>query len=97
MLLINNRSDRAFRTAQMLELAKQLDPAAIWLMGASLALAQRRLRQAGLPEAVIVGSAADAPFESLRGDELVLAIGNIAGEGRALIERIKSEGVLYGN
>ena len=92
-LLVNNRPDRASRTKDMLDICLRLRPRRVLLLGASQGYMAARLRRAlpdmpvlRLKEAAALDAGAFAP------DEVVYAVGNIAGEGRALMARVREEG-----
>lgn len=96
ILLVNNRADRGSRTQDMLRVCLELAPAEVWLLGAThgymkLNLA-RRLPGAGV---TVFKRAADIDFTALQEGCAVFAVGNIAGEGRALMARVREEGTAY--
>lgn len=88
-LLINNRADRPDRTAQMAGLAERLNPSAIWLAGKGNGLFIKRYKG---DRGCINSFNAELPFDKLDGSDAVLAIGNIAGPGLELTERLEREG-----
>ena len=93
MLLVNNRGDRASRTQDMLCVCTKLRPAEVWLMGASRGYMRRGLKRK-LPDSAvrILTSTADIKIKDLKEDQVIFAIGNIAGEGRKLMEYVQREG-----
>lgn len=92
-LLINNRGDRASRTEDMLRVCTALHPAEVWLMGASRGYMKRGLRRE-LPDAAVreLSGGTDIAVDSLTEDQVIFAIGNIAGDGRELMEYVRREG-----
>ena len=92
-LLINNRGDRASRTEDMLCVCTALHPAEVWLMGASRGYMKRGLRRK-LPDAAVreLSVGTDIAVDSLAEDQVIFAIGNIAGGGRELMEYVRREG-----
>lgn len=92
-LLINNRADRGSRTQDMLRACAQLRPDEVWLMGASRGYMKRGVHRL-LPDAPVreLKSAAELPVDALTEERVIYAIGNIAGEGRPLMERVRKEG-----
>ena len=92
-LLINNRGDRASRTEDMLRVCTALHPAEVWLMGASRGYMKRGLRRE-LPDAAVreLSGGTDIAVDSLTEDQVIFAIGNIAGGGRELMEYVRREG-----
>ena len=92
-LLINNRGDRASRTEDMLRVCTALHPAEVWLMGASRGYMKRGL-QRKLPDAAVreLSGGTDIAVDSLTEDQVIFAIGNIAGDGRELMEYVRREG-----
>ncbi|PWL80637.1 MAG: poly-gamma-glutamate synthase PgsB [Prevotellaceae bacterium] len=93
ILLINNRPDRGYRTRHMILLARSLMPTELWLIGASQFASERAFLRA-LPHAAVkkFHQVSDLPLDQLGEDTMVFAAGNIAGPGRALIERVREEG-----
>ena len=92
-LLINNRGDRASRTEDMLRVCTALHPAEVWLMGASRGYMERGLRRK-LPDAAVreLSGGTDIAVDRLTEDQVIFAIGNIAGGGRELMEYVRREG-----
>lgn len=92
-LLVNNRPDRPSRTRDMLELCLRLRPQKVFLLGASQRYLEAKLRRL-LPQTETARlKNADALALSLLTDDRVLfAVGNLAGEGRALLARVRKEG-----
>lgn len=94
ILLVNNRADRGGRTRDMLQVCLELRPKEVWLLGASQSymgfwLNRRGISSRRFPSAVALDLAA------LDKDSVVYAIGNIAGEGRAVTARIEQEGTRF--
>ena len=94
ILLLNNRQDRGYRTRDMLALARELAPGEIWLCGGSRSFARRALGDMQVPIRCL-DKPAQAPFDALGPEDLVLAAGNIAGPGMGLMDRVRKEAVLY--
>lgn len=96
ILLVNNRADRGSRTQDMLQVCLALKPQEIWLLGASRGYMQRGLAR-HLPDARVTwfAKAEDLDFSGLDQNCAVFAVGNIAGEGRALMERVRKEGIAF--
>lgn len=96
ILLVNNRADRGSRTQDMLQVCLALKPQEIWLLGASRSYMQRGLAR-HLPDAQVTwfARAQDLDFAGLDQNCAVFAVGNIAGEGRALMERVRKEGTAF--
>ena len=92
-LIVNNRGDRASRTRDMLRVCMKLRPAEVWLMGASRGYMKRGLKRK-LPDSAVrvLTSAADIKLSDLKEEQVIFAIGNIAGEGRKLMEFVQREG-----
>lgn len=93
ILLVNNRPDRGYRTRHMVLLAQSLQPQELWLIGASQMAAERALLRA-LPYTTVkrFRQVAQLPFEDQGEEKLIFAVGNLAGPGRALLDRVKEEG-----
>lgn len=96
LLLINNRPDRGYRTQHMVMVARDLLPDWIWLLGASQLTMARSIRR-DTPDAQIrrFRRAEDLPLCGLSSDTLVFAVGNLAGPGHQLMERIRKEASEY--
>lgn len=96
ILLVNNRADRGSRTQDMLQVCLALKPQEIWLLGASRSYMQRGLAR-HLPDAQVTWFARvqELDFAGLDQNCAVFAVGNIAGEGRALMERVRKEGIAF--
>lgn len=94
ILLVNNRADRGSRTKDMLQVCIKLAPSEVWLLGASQGYMALELKRHSIPARRFSAAAAldlTAPDESC----VVFAVGNIAGEGRALMARIRKEGAPF--
>ena len=93
ILLVNNRGDRGSRTQDMAAVCAVLAPAEVWLLGAAGAYMQRRLAKE-LPQCTVkrLKSAAAITNEDLNSDRAIFAIGNIADEGRRVMQRVREEG-----
>ena len=89
-------SDRGYRTQHMELVAKALRPKEIWLIGASQRAARRGLERAlpGTPVRLFRDVGA-LPLEGQGEDALIFGAGNLAGPGKALLQRVKEEGEPY--
>lgn len=92
VLLVNNRGDRASRTRDMLWVCQQLRPGQVWLMGASRGYMRRKLNRTLPGTAVRALRRADEMPREVNGTQVIFAIGNLAGEGRSLMEQVRKEG-----
>ena len=92
-LLVNNRPDRGSRTRDMAETCALLRPRRIFLMGAAQGFMRASLTKR-LPGAIVIPlrSAAAFDMEQFTEQDAVYLIGNLAGEGRDLIRRLREEG-----
>lgn len=93
ILLINNRADRPARARDMARLCGTVMPEEIWLLGegqnALAALCRRRAPQARIRR---FSSADEIPLTGdIQPPALILAVGNIKGEGIRLSERVNRE------
>lgn len=81
------------RTEDMLRVCTALHPAEVWLMGASRGYMKRGLRRKQ-PDAAVreLSGGTDIAVDSLTEDQVIFAIGNIAGGGRELMEYVRREG-----
>ena len=96
ILLINNRPDRGYRTEHMVMVAGALQPAQVWLLGASQFSAARAI-QKSVPRARIqrFSRAEELPLEQVGAGAVVFAVGNVAGPGHAVMKRIEEEAQAY--
>lgn len=96
VLVINNRPDRGYRMEHMIMLANKLKPREVWILGSFQDIMKRRLKGT-LTETEVkcFKSPSDLPFDSKGAESVLFAVGNLANEGRTLIERIRKEGELY--
>lgn len=94
ILLVNNRADRGSRTRDMLQACLALSPREVWLLGASQGYMRARLEGRSI---LVKGfsSAGALDFSGLDESCAVFAIGNIAGEGRAVLARVEEEGTPF--
>ena len=92
-LLVNNRPDRGSRTRDMAETCALLQPQRIFLMGAAQGFMRANLTKR-LPgtEVIPLRNAAAFDMEQFTERDAVYLIGNLAGEGRDLIRRLREEG-----
>ncbi|MBQ8648176.1 MAG: poly-gamma-glutamate synthase PgsB [Oscillospiraceae bacterium] len=93
IVLVNNRADRGSRTQDMRETAIRLAPDEVWLLGAGRGYMKRGIEKA-LPNTRVCSydSAAALDFAGLGPQDVIFAIGNIAGAGRDLMARVREEG-----
>lgn len=93
ILLINNRPDRSFRSRQHTQLATAMNPKRVWVTGSGRHAMARELEKA-LPSARVeaFGRAQDLPLDQLKPDDLLYCVGNLAGIGLAVMERLEREG-----
>ena len=93
VLLINNRPDRGYRTQHMLQVALALEPAEVWLMGASQLTMARGLGR-GLPRARVrrFRRAEELPLLEEKEGTVIYGVGNIAGPGHRIMEIVREEG-----
>ena len=96
ILLINNRLDRGYRTFQHTELAVELRPDKIWIMGGNRRVMARNMeKQLPSTSIKVFNNAKDLPLNSLKNDEIIFAFGNVGDSGNKIMDRVKKEGVLY--
>lgn len=95
-LVINNRHDRGYRTQHMMMVAKILQPSQVWLLGAAQITVERSIRR-NVPGAEVVRyrQAEQLPLEQAEADAVIFAVGNLAGPGHKVMERIRKEGQDY--
>ncbi|GAU76125.1 poly-gamma-glutamate synthase PgsB [Fusibacter sp. 3D3] len=91
ILLINSRADRLSRTQQMIELAIQLKPSEVWLIGSMKAMARRTLEKKGM-DVKVFNASSTIDFKTIDAHFFVFAVGNIAHEGVQLMRKIEMEG-----
>lgn len=89
IVIVNNRADRGSRTEDMLRTVQKLAPDEVWLLGAGRNYFQRHLR--GNIPVVSAASVQALPFGRAP-EALYYAIGNLAGQGRELMQKIREEG-----
>ncbi len=92
VLLINNRADRPHRARDMAGLCGELCPEEVWLLGEGKGALSRLCRRLA-PQTVVrsFDRAAELPLDGADRPTLILAVGNIKGEGIALVERGRRE------
>ena len=96
ILLINNRPDRGYRTEHMALVAQALQPAQVWLLGASQRTAARTiLKKAPQLEIRRFSHAADLPLDKISQNAVIFAAGNVAGPGHEIMKRVREEGEEY--
>lgn len=91
VILINNRGDRPARARDMARLVKEMQPAAVWILGDNQQALEALCRKAA-PKARLAcySQAEDVPLSSDT-PRLIMAVGNIKNEGIRLVERVKKE------
>lgn len=91
VILINNRSDRPARAADMARLVREMQPDAVWILGEERKALARLCRKAA-PAARLsdFSLASEVPLDADR-PRLILAVGNIKNEGIRLVERAARE------
>lgn len=93
ILLFNNRVDRGTRTRDMVRTALALMPDEVWLMGGGQEYCRRTLRKNGFSAPVKkLGHSFAAELRAIEAGTLVFAAGNIAADGRKLMEFVQKEG-----
>lgn len=96
ILLINNRPDRGYRTEHMVMVAQELQPAQVWLVGASQTMAARAiLKKTPKLEIHRFLRAEDLPLDQVVQGKVVFAVGNVAGPGHEVMKRVREEGKEY--
>lgn len=93
IFLFNNRVDRGSRTRDMVRTALALEPDEVWLLGSGQTYFRRKLRAGGFSGPVEkLGHGFAARLRALPPGTLVFAAGNIAKDGRKLMELVRKEG-----
>lgn len=89
ILLLNMRQDRASRTQSMLSWVLKQEVEEIWLLGdyKRLAKTDGRIR-------VQAGRVSGLPLADLQEKDFIFALGNMAGEGYALIDWVRERSVV---
>lgn len=87
IVIVNNRPDRGSRTEDMLLTVQKLAPDEVWLLGAGQGYFRRHLH---LP-VISAASVQELPF-GREPEAVYYAIGNLAGQGRELMQKIREEG-----
>ncbi len=96
ILLINNRPDRGYRTEHMVMVAQALQPAQVWLLGASQRAAARAiLKKNPALEIQRFSRAGELPLGQVPQGKVVFAVGNVAGPGHEVMRRVREEGEEY--
>ncbi|MDK2866396.1 MAG: gamma-polyglutamate synthase [Clostridiales bacterium] len=97
ILLVNNRWDRGARAKQLIDMAVQLQPDEVWLMGGYQHVTERRLQRRGQTIPLRrIEKVQKALLQTLPSNAFVFAVGNIAGSGMALMKIVESEGMAVG-
>lgn len=93
ILLFNNRVDRGSRTRDMVRTALALQPNEVWLMGGGQEYCRRTLRKNGFSAPILKLGHRFAPqLCALERGTLLFAAGNIASDGKKLMEFVQKEG-----
>lgn len=96
ILLINNRPDRGYRTEHMAMVAQALQPAQVWLLGASQKTAARAiLKKVPRLEICRFSRAGELPLDQVPRGKVIFAVGNVAGPGHEVMKRVREEGEEY--
>lgn len=96
ILLMNNRPDRGYRTEHMVLVAQALQPAQVWLLGASQrSVARTLLKRSPKLEICRFARAEDLPLDQIPQGKVVFAVGNVAGPGHDVMKRVREEGEAY--
>ncbi len=91
ILLINNRADRMYRIEQMIRLARDVRPFAVYLLGAYRQLVARRLRALGM-ERVSIICVREIDWGMFDKNDLIFAMGNITNAGMEVMRGVKEGG-----
>ena len=80
----------------MIMVAKILQPRRVWLLGAAQMTVERAIRRSvsGV-DVVRYRQAEQLPLEAIRQGNMVFAVGNLAGPGHKVMERVRNEGQDY--
>lgn len=96
ILLINNRPDRGYRTEHMVMVACALQPAQVWLLGASQLTTARAIgRKAPRTEIRRFSRAGELPLAQVSQKKVIFAVGNVAGPGHEVMRRVREEAEEY--
>lgn len=90
VLLVNNRADRPDRAARMAKLAAALGPAEVWLTGHGHSPFILGYKKTGA-DFTVYSDINKIPLEREGRGSVVYAVGNIADEGKRLMERAETE------
>ena len=76
--------------------AQALAPARVWLLGASQVSAARAIGRR-VPQAEIrrFSRAEELPLDEVPAGQVVFAVGNVAGPGHQVMERVRKEAEVY--
>ena len=93
ILIVNNRADRGTRTQDMLALCRALNPQQVWLLGTAQGYMIMGLHR-WLPQVQIrtLKSCKEIDPECLNQNQVLFAIGNIANQGRKLMDFVRERG-----
>lgn len=89
IVIVNNRPDRGSRTEDMLLTVQKLAPDEVWLLGAGRGYFRRKL---GAQIPVVSADSVEALPFGKEPEAVYYAIGNLAGQGRNLMQKIREEG-----
>lgn len=93
VFLFNNRMDRGARTHDMVSVALRLKPDEVWLLGSGQDYFRRSLLLDGFSGTIVpLGRQFESRLRALPAGTLVFAAGNIANDGRRLMEFAAKEG-----
>lgn len=98
ILLINNRNDRMSRLQQFADFAgkyiSRFD--AIWISGPGAGLMEALLKKKGISRDHVRQVKDIKEFDYIEDDALILAVGNIAGFGKSIMEYMEKAGGIIG-
>ena len=92
-LVINNRLDRGARTRDMALLCEKMKPERVIACGSGIRYLQMRLRRnCRDTEFVPLHRAEKLDPKAVKAEDVLFAVGNLAHEGRKLMEKVEKEG-----
>jgi len=91
VILLNSRSDRGYRTAEMLSFIVKEQPKEVWLIGKGRQAAEKKLKKTYCGVIRSYSREYELPIEE-EGNRLIYAIGNIADQGMELMKVIREKG-----
>lgn len=95
-LLISNRLDRGYRTLQHQDLAVELNPENVWIIGGnSRVMARSLVKRLPNSNILVLHKAYEMPLSGLTTKDVIFAVGNIAEGGNEVMDLVKREGIPY--